>query len=56
MLEHRKNGKTAFMLMDNLIVYDQKPPDNGKSFGHNNGNNDENGSGFGANGGNVTYP
>ena len=27
MLEYRKNGKTAFMIMDKLIVYDQKPPD-----------------------------
>ena len=26
MLEHRRNGKIAFMLMDKLIVYD-KPPD-----------------------------
>ena len=28
MFEHRKDGKTAFMIMDKLIVYDQKPPDN----------------------------
>ena len=26
MLEHKRNGKIAFMLMDKLIVYD-KPPD-----------------------------
>ena len=26
MLEHRRNGKIVFMLMDKLIVYD-KPPD-----------------------------
>ena len=56
MLEHRKNGKTAFMIMDKLIVYDQKPPDNGRSFGGTNGQNDENDFGFDANGGNVTYP
>ena len=33
MLEHRKNSKAAFMIMDKLIVYDQKPPDNGRSSG-----------------------
>ena len=26
MLQHKRNGKIAFMLMDKLIVYD-KPPD-----------------------------
>ena len=33
MLERRKTGKTAFMIMDKLIVDDQKLPDNGRSFG-----------------------
>ena len=56
MLEHRKNGKTAFMIMDKLIVYDQKPPDNGRSSGRTYGHNDENDFHFDANSGNVTYP
>ena len=56
MLEHRKNRKTAFMIKDKLVAYDQKPPDNGRSFGYTNGNNDENDFGFGANGSNETYP
>ena len=55
MLEHRKNGKTAFMIMDKLIVYDQKPPDNGRSFGRTNGHNEGNDFGFDASGGKVTY-
>ena len=49
MLEHRKSGKTAFMIMDKLTLNDQKPPDNGRSFGRSSGHNDENDFGFGAN-------
>ena len=30
MLEHRRNGKTAFMIMDKLVVYD-RPPDRSNS-------------------------
>ena len=56
MLEHRKNGKTAFMIMDKLIVYDQKPPDNGRTSGRTYGHNYENDFGFDANSCNVTYP
>ena len=30
MLEHRRNGKTGFMIMDKLVVYD-RPPDRSNS-------------------------
>ena len=34
MLEHKRNGKIAFMLMDKLIVYDKRPDTDRRGIGN----------------------